>query len=96
MMMVMTKSLKVVWLIPLAILGLHYLYMTNSLVLESNRWLISEMGQGEMTCSDTSPFEHVELKDRGQTWHVQYRVIDVILTIEDPKTHEMACRYNSK
>lgn len=70
-----------VWLIPFAIFALHYLYMTNNLVLESNHWLIRETGQGNMVCSDTSPFEHIELKDRGQTWHVQYRVIDVILTI---------------
>lgn len=96
MTMIMTKSLKIVWFIPLAIFGLHYLYMTNSLVLESNRWLIRETGEGDISCSDTSPFEHVELKDRGQKWHVQYRVMDVILTIDDPKTHKMACTYVSK
>ena len=54
------------------------------------------MGNGDIACSDTSPFEHIEFKDRGQTWDVEYRVIDVILTIYDPKTHKMMCSYASK
>lgn len=96
MMTIMTKSLKIVWFIPLVILGLHYVYMTNNFVLEHHRWLIRDIGEGDLACSDTSPFEHIELKNRGQTWHVSYRVIDVILTINDPKTHKMACVYVSK
>ncbi len=92
----MTKSLKIVLLVPFAFFILHYFYMTNNFVLEHHRWLLSEMGNGNIACSDTSPFEHIEFKDRGQTWDVEYRVIDVILTIYDPKTHKMMCSYASK
>lgn len=95
-MMIMTKSVKIVWFIPLILFILHYVYTTSNFALQHNRWLLSEMGEGNLTCSDTWPFQHIALKDRGQTWDVQYRGFDVKLTIYDAKKQKMVCTYVSK
>ena len=96
MTMIMTKSLKVVLLVPLVIFILHYIYTTSNFALQHSRWLLSETGEGDIACSDTWPFQHVVVKDRGKTWDIQYRGFDMILIIYDAKTQKMACHYVSK
>lgn len=96
MMMAMTKSVNHVGLyIGLAVLA-HYVIIMSAFSLINTHWLLSDTGVGSVECSDTSPFEHVRFEDRGKTWDVQHRLIDLKLTIYDPKTHEMACSYASK
>ena len=96
MTMIMTKSLKVVLLVPLVIFILHYICTTSTCAFPHSPSLLRETGEPDITCSDTWPFQHVVVKDRGKTWDIQYRGFDVILIIYDAKTQKMACHYVSK
>ena len=96
MMTIMIKSVKIFALFLGLALFWDYFYSTSNFALQRTHWLMSGIGTGNVDCSDTSPFDHVDLEARGRTWNVQYRFIDLKLIMYDPKTREMVCIYASK
>ena len=96
MMKTLIKSASRWILLLIFIFFCHYFYSTSNFALSHKRWLLSDLGTGDVECADTFPFFNQSFERRGVSWDVRYRMIDVIVIIYDPKTHEMACRYVSK
>lgn len=72
---------------------LDYLHSTSDRNLLQNHWLLRTMNHP--ACTDTYILTNDDLKNRNQYWTVQYRFIDVILTL---RTFDggVKCDYASK
>lgn len=70
-----------------------YFYTTSDFALKQNHWLLRTINHPD--CSDTYILTDEDMTQRNQSWSVEYRFVDVILTLYDPNG-SIKCAYASK
>lgn len=70
-----------------------YFCSTSDSALKQNHWLIRTMNDAE--CTDIYRLTDVDIPMRNQSWSVEYRFVDVILTLYH-SDGSVTCDYASK
>lgn len=85
-------SLIISVLIGLFIL-FDYFRSTSDSALKQSHWLIRTMNDAE--CTDIYKLTDADMPQRNQSWSVEYRFVDMILTLYD-SDGSVKCDYASK